>query len=229
MRVLFLENRDSFSWNLIDTLPVAREAITMASVSPAQLVGCESEHSVVARSAFPCATKQSRFLTYTRTENDSDNPPQAAGHQLALSDYDCLIIGPGPTDPIRAGIIDIVNQAARLQLPTLGVCLGYQAIGLAFGAQLVRTEPCHGKRSQITFHRNRMFAGVNGAHTVMRYHSLSLAQIVSPLRVIAQTDDGIPMAIEHESLPIAGLQFHPDSYATDQGRVIVAAFFQGMT
>lgn len=220
MRVLFLENHDSFSWNLIDILPVAREDITMASVKLPHGVGCESDHPVIARSGVFDATKQSRFL--------SGNPPPTVCPQIAPSDYDCLIIGPGPTDPIRAGIIDIVNEAARLHLPTLGICLGYQAIGLAFGAKLVRTEPCHGTRSQVTFHQSRMFPGVNGAHTVMRYHSLSLTDITSPLRVIAHSENGIPMAIEHESLPIAGLQFHPDSYATDRGREMVTAFFQGI-
>jgi anthranilate synthase/aminodeoxychorismate synthase-like glutamine amidotransferase len=226
MRVLFLENHDSFSWNVIDALPVGREEVTIVSGNPKRTE----------------TLRQAQGDDVQRERSQSGNPPQAVGHQtpqavghrtpqaesnqIALSDYDCLVIGPGPTDPIRAGLIQVVNEAARLRLPTLGICLGHQAIGLAFGAKLVRTEPWHGKRSQITFRNSRLFAGMIGPHTVMRYHSLSLAQVASPLRVIATTDNGIPMAVEHESLPIAGLQFHPDSYATERGREMIAAFFE---
>ncbi len=188
MRVLFLENHDSFSWNVIDALPVERHEVVVIS----------------------------------------GNPPQAVGHPFVLDGIDCLIIGPGPTDPHRAGLIDIVQQAAAIKLPTLGVCLGYQAIGLAFGARLIRTHPVHGKRSEIAFSKSRLFPNTLGKHTVMRYHSLSLHDIQSPLKIIAQTSDGIPMAIEHESLPIAGLQFHPDSYATEHGREMLADFFKAI-
>ena len=184
MRVLFLENHDSFSWNVIDALPVERHEITIENL----------------------------------------NPTQPLGHP-SLSEYDCLIIGPGPTDPIRAGLIDIVKQAASLRIPTLGICLGHQAIGLAFGAQLSRTSPVHGKRSEITFSHSRLFPNTIGIQTVMRYHSLSLANVQAPMNIVAITHDGIPMAIEHESLPIAGLQFHPDSYATVRGRELLADFF----
>lgn len=187
MRVLFLENHDSFSWNVIDALPVERNEITIVNL----------------------------------------NPTQALGHST-LGDYDCLVIGPGPTDPIRAGLIDIVKQAATLKMPSLGICLGHQAIGLAFGAQLIRTHPVHGKRSQITFSKSRLFPYTNGTRLVMRYHSLSLADVHKPLRVVATTKDGIPMAIEHESLPLAGLQFHPDSYATDHGRQMLTDFFEAI-
>jgi anthranilate/para-aminobenzoate synthase component II len=121
-----------------------------------------------------------------------------------------------------------VRQAAAIKLPTLGICLGHQAIGLAFGARLIRTHPVHGKRSEIVFSKSRLFPNTFGAHTVMRYHSLSLSEVNSPLRVIAQSAEGIPMALEHESLPIAGLQFHPDSYATEQGRAMLADFFEAI-
>lgn len=187
MRVLFLENHDSFSWNVIDALPVERHEITIENL----------------------------------------NPTQPLGHP-SLSEYDCLIIGPGPTDPIRAGLIDIVKQAASLRIPTLGICLGHQAIGLAFGAQLSRTSPVHGKRSEITFSHSRLFPNTIGIQTVMRYHSLSLANVQAPMNIVAITHDGIPIAIEHESLPIAGLQFHPDSYATVQGLEMLADFFEAI-
>ena len=139
-----------------------------------------------------------------------------------------LVIGPGPTDPIRAGLVDIIKQAAEVKLPTLGICLGYQAIGLAFGAKLVRTHPTHGKRTDIEFSASRLLPSIAGQQTVMRYHSLSLTDIDSPLRVVARTSDGIPMALEHESLSIAGFQFHPDSYGTENGRAMITSFFEGI-
>ncbi|MBK8481705.1 MAG: aminodeoxychorismate/anthranilate synthase component II [Proteobacteria bacterium] len=185
MPLLFVENDDSFSWNLIDLLPFAREAI---SVQPGLAV---------------------------------------AGDPTRLEGMDAVVIGPGPTDPARAGIVGIVAEAARRGLPLLGVCLGHQAIGLAFGARLVRTQPCHGQPHCITFERSRLFPGCSGAHEVMRYHSLALTDLPAPLRVVAATADGIVMALEHERLPIAGLQFHPDSYASPTGRAIVAEFFKG--
>jgi anthranilate synthase/aminodeoxychorismate synthase-like glutamine amidotransferase len=192
MRVLFLENHDSFSWNVIDALPVQRDDVSIISGNPPQAMG---------------------------------HPINVAVSSATLQGFDCLVIGPGPTDPIRAGIVDIVRQAAEIRLPTFGVCLGHQAIGLAFGARLIRTLPMHGKQSSVEFAPSRLFPGISGCHTVMRYHSLSLDEVESPLKVIARTSEGIPMAIEHESLPIAGVQFHPDSYATETGRAMIAAFF----
>ena len=130
MRVLFLENNDSFSWNVIDALPVNRNDITIVSGNPPQAVG----HNLAAFSCHPGrrpGVQQEHVGTYRPS---------------ALDQFDCLIIGPGPTDPIRAGIVEIVRQAAEIKLPTLGICLGHQAIGLAFGARLIRTHPVHGKR-----------------------------------------------------------------------------------
>lgn len=183
MRVLFVENDDSFSWNVIDSLPVARSAVEVrggrdVAVDPRSLVG-----------------------------------------------VDAVVLGSGPTDPVRAGIVRIVQRAAGDGVPLLGVCLGHQALGLAFGARLVRTEPVHGKQDVVRFGPSRLFPGIRGERTVMRYHSLALADVAAPLRVVAANEGEIPMAIEHETLPMAGLQFHPDSYATPEGREMVAAFF----
>lgn len=186
MRLLFLENQDSFTWNVIDALPFERNDICIRSGR------------------------------------------EAASDPSALEGFDAIVIGPGPTDPIRAGIVDIVRAAASARLPLLGICLGHQALGLAFGAKLVPTHPAHGKVSTIIFEPSRLFPGFSGPQTVMRYHSLSLDAVVAPLRVIAKTADGIPMAIEHETLPMAGLQFHPDSYATPRGREMLAVFFQAV-
>jgi anthranilate synthase component II len=136
-----------------------------------------------------------------------------------------LVVGPGPTDPERAGIVALVRAAAARALPTLGICLGHQAIGAVFGARVVRVSPVHGRTSAVRFERSRLFPGIEGELEVMRYHSLALAEVVPPLRILAATADGIPMAIEHEDLPMAGLQFHPDSWATARGREMLRAFF----
>jgi len=111
----------------------------------------------------------------------------------------------------------------------LGVCLGHQAIGLAFGARLVRSEPCHGKRSLVLWRRLAVLSRHRRPIEAMRYHSLSLTDVRPPLRTVAVTQDGIVMAVEHESLPIAGVQFHPDSCGTLRGEEILAAFFRALT
>jgi len=181
MDVLFLENEDSFTWNVVETLPVVRRRVRI----------------VRGRNATPAMLRRAR----------------------------ALVVGPGPTDPIRAGLVRIVQHAAEFRLPTLGICLGHQALGLAFGARLRRVAPMHGKTSIVAFGPSRLFPGFCGDFVAMRYHSLTLEAIGPPLRTVAATPDGTPMAVEHESLPMAGLQFHPDSHGTPRGRELVAAFF----
>lgn len=154
---------------------------------------------------------------------------RAADCRAALVGVDAVVVGPGPTDPVRAGLVDLVRLIAQRGLPLLGICLGHQAIGLAFGARLERVLPMHGKTSTVTFERSRLFGAFSGPHDVMRYHSLALADVRPPLRVIAATTEGVPMAVEHEHLPVAGLQFHPDSYATPRGAEMLAAFFEAAT
>lgn len=181
MRILFVENHDSFSWNVIELLPVPREDVRLVSGATALRL---------------------------------------------LDGADALVIGPGPMDPPRAGLIDLVQVAAERRLPTLGVCLGHQALGLAFGARLEQTTPAHGKRAVISFEGSRLFPSVAGRLDVMRYHSLSLVEVPPPLRVVARLQDGTVMAIEHDSLPMAGVQFHPDSWGTPRGRAVIEAFFR---
>jgi anthranilate synthase component 2 len=184
MQALFVENDDSFSWNVVDALPFPRDEIRM--------------------------------------ERGSDR----AGVGRALKEADVVIIGPGPTDPVRAGLVELVRATAEAGLPLLGICLGHQAIGMAFGTNLVRTTPCHGKQSLVTMQGSRFFP--DEELQAMRYHSLALANVVTPLRSTATTSDGVVMAIEHDTLPIAGFQFHPDSFGTPRGRVLLAAFFRAV-
>jgi anthranilate/para-aminobenzoate synthase component II len=131
-------------------------------------------------------------------------------------------------DPVRAGLLDVVHAAARQCVPTLGVCLGHQALGLAFGAHLLKVKPAHGKQSVVTFGLSRLFPGITGPHTVMRYHSLALVDVAAPLHVVATTADGLVMAMEHAQLPMASFQFHPDSHGTPHGTRMVHAFFQAL-
>jgi anthranilate synthase/aminodeoxychorismate synthase-like glutamine amidotransferase len=186
MRVLFLENDDSFSWNVIDALPVDRGDVV---VRPGREVALDL---------------------------------------AALDGADVVVIGPGPTDPARAGLVGVVGEAERRGTPLLGICLGFQAIGLAHGARLVRVPPVHGRAATVGFAPGRTLPGIAGPFRVMRYHSLALADVPPPLRVLATSEDGLPMAIEHATLPVAGFQFHPDSFGTPRGRELVAAFFEGL-
>ena len=187
VRVLFVENHDSFSLNVVESLPVDRNDVL---VRPGR---------------------------------------EVARDLRSLDGADVVVLGPGPTDPVRAGIVGVVQAAAHRGLPLLGICLGHQALGLAFGAELVRVPPVHGKQSAITFFGSRLFPSFVGCHIMMRYHSLALAGIKAPLHITAQTDDGIAMAVEHETLPMAGLQFHPDSFASPRGRELIADFFGALT
>jgi len=124
--------------------------------------------------------------------------------------------------------VEIVREAAARRLPTLGICLGHQAIGMAFGARLVRTPPVHGKTAAIQLVASRWLPGCAGSWTVMRYHSLAVDQVRAPLRVTSVAPDGVVMSLEHEELPMVGLQFHPDSYASEHGPKLLAAFFEGV-
>lgn len=166
-------------------------------------------------------------LPFDRSQLSLHRVRERAVSARDLQGVDALLIGPGPMDPVRAGLVDIVHHAAARRLPTLGVCLGHQAIGLAFGATLVRTAPVHGKTATFDLAASRWLPGVSGAQTMMRYHSLALTDVRAPLRVLASTSDGVVMAVEHATLPILGVQFHPDSYASRNGPELIAAFFQG--
>ncbi len=180
--IVFVENDDSFSWNVIDSLPFDRDAVAVIQGGDAVPTGAVA-----------------------------------------------IVIGPGPLDPLRSPhLVDTVRWAASHRIPLLGVCLGHQAIGVAFGGRLVRTEPVHGKRSSVRFAPSRLFPGIEGEVEVMRYHSLVVQELGDPLRVVAATVKGLCMAIEHATLPIAGVQFHPDSFGTPRGREILHAFFRAV-
>jgi anthranilate synthase component 2 len=142
---------------------------------------------------------------------------------------DLLVISPGPCSPAEAGIsVEAIRHFAG-KLPILGVCLGHQAIGAAFGGKVVRAQQLmHGKTSLITTTRQGVFAGLPEQFTVNRYHSLAIERISCPdvLASTAWTDDGEIMGVRHTELPIQGVQFHPESILTEHGHAMLKNFLE---
>jgi anthranilate synthase component 2 len=142
--------------------------------------------------------------------------------------YDGIVIGPGPGRPADAGrTLGIVREAARTRRPLFGVCLGLQAIGEAFGGEVVHAPSLmHGKTSTITHDGKGVFAGLPGAFSATRYHSLCVSHDRFPgeLHANAASDDGVIQALHHRDLPIYGVQFHPESILTSEGPAIAANF-----
>ena len=144
-----------------------------------------------------------------------------------------IVISPGPCDPDRAGIcLELVAAASAVSLPVLGVCLGHQAIAQAFGARIVRAEKImHGKVSHIEHDGTGLFKGLPNPLDATRYHSLCAAQATLPdcLIVNATSEDGAIMGIRHRSLPLHGVQFHPESIETPRGHDLLRNFLDLVT
>jgi anthranilate synthase component 2 len=140
-----------------------------------------------------------------------------------------LLLSPGPCTPNEAGICLPLLRGAPQDLPILGVCLGHQAIGQAYGGDVVRAKALmHGKTSAIRHTGTGVFKGLPDPFTATRYHSLSVAKDTLPaeLEVIAWTDDGEIMGFQHKARPIHGVQFHPESIATEGGHQLLANFLE---
>ncbi|MGO2957541.1 MAG: anthranilate synthase component II [Acetobacter sp.] len=154
--------------------------------------------------------------------NDSMTVEEA----LALAP-DAIVLSPGPCSPNEAGICcDLIKQAAGL-IPIFGVCLGHQAIGQVFGANVVRAPtPMHGKISPVFHNGADVFKGLPNPFKATRYHSLTLApdSIPDTLEVTAWTEDGVIMGVRHKEYPISGVQFHPESIASEYGHDILRNF-----
>ena len=147
--------------------------------------------------------------------------------RLAAGALDRLMISPGPCSPAEAGISVAAIQHFAGQLPILGVCLGHQSIGAAFGGKIVRAqELMHGKSSVITTTQEGVFAGLPEQFTVNRYHSLAIERATCPssLKVTAWTDDGEIMGVRHTELDIEGVQFHPESILTEHCHAMLKNF-----
>jgi para-aminobenzoate synthetase component 2 len=186
MRVLVVDNYDSFVYNLVQYL--------------AQL-GVDS-----------------RVL-----RNDA---PELAEPAAVLADVDGVLVSPGPSTPDRAGhSIDVIRACAAIGKPVLGVCLGHQAIGAAWGAVVERApELLHGKTSEVRHSGVGVLAGLPDPFTATRYHSLTVrpASIPAEFEVTGWTETGVVMAMRHRELPVEGVQFHPESVLTDSGHRMLA-------
>jgi para-aminobenzoate synthetase component II len=182
MRILVIDNYDSFVYNLVHYL--------------AQL-GAEP----------------------TVRRNDEMAPTDLDG-------FDGVLTSPGPSTPESAGVsVPVVAECAERRLPLFGVCLGHQAIAVAFGATVTRAgELLHGKTSEVHHKGEGVLAGLPDPFTATRYHSLAVVEQTLPaeLEVTARTASGVVMAMRHTSLPIEGVQFHPESVLTESGHVMLA-------
>jgi anthranilate synthase component 2 len=146
--------------------------------------------------------------------------------EVIESEPDAIVLSPGPCTPNEAGIcLDLIATAAR-SIPILGVCLGHQAIGQAFGGKVVRAAPVHGKLSEVRHSCTGVFRGINGPFQATRYHSLVVDRKSMPreLTVTAETADGLVMGLMHDSLPVHGVQFHPESIASEHGHLLLKNF-----
>ena len=146
---------------------------------------------------------------------------------IAARQPDRLVVSPGPCSPAEAGISVAAIRHFAGQLPILGVCLGHQSIGAAFGGTIVRAQQLmHGKTSVITTTQEGVFAGLPAQFTVNRYHSLAIEPASCPavLAVTARTDDGEIMGVRHRELAIEGVQFHPESILTEHGHALLKNF-----
>jgi anthranilate synthase component 2 len=145
---------------------------------------------------------------------------------VIASQPEAIVLSPGPCTPNEAGIcLELIRQAAST-IPILGVCLGHQAIGQAFGGKVVRAAPQHGKVFNIRHNGSGVFRGINGPLKATRYHSLVVERDSVPkaLAINAETDDRLVMGLTHASLPVHGVQFHPESIASEHGHLMLQNF-----
>ncbi|MBL0121262.1 MAG: aminodeoxychorismate/anthranilate synthase component II [Betaproteobacteria bacterium] len=152
--------------------------------------------------------------------------------EITLADIEKLapqriVISPGPCSPIQAGISVPAIEKFAGKMPILGVCLGHQAIGQAFGGRIIHAKTLmHGKTSQMTHTGKGVFDGLPSPYRITRYHSLVIERETSPdcLEITAWTDDGEIMGVRHKTMPVEGVQFHPESIMTEHGHALLKNF-----
>ena len=186
MRVLVIDNYDSFTYNLV------------------------------------------QFLGELGAEIEVVRNDRATVEELLIRGYDRVIVSPGPCTPNEAGIsLEAVRRFPRAKIPTLGVCLGHQALVQAWGGQVVVGEPVHGKTIKVEHDSRTIFKGLRRPLEVGRYHSL-VADPALPGCLERSAHGGeVVMAVRHRELPAEGVQFHPESVLTEQGRELLSNFLQG--
>lgn len=141
--------------------------------------------------------------------------------------YDGFLISPGPGRPEDAGIsVELARGCIETRRPLLGVCLGHQAIALACGQSVTRVPPMHGKIAQIQHDQSGLFERLPSPFAATRYHSLAIGEVMPPLIANAWSDDGVVMAMRHEYAPVHGVQFHPESIASEHGHALLGAFIE---
>jgi anthranilate synthase component 2 len=152
---------------------------------------------------------------------------QISAAEVLSARPDAIVLSPGPCTPKDAGVCLDLIKAANGEAPIFGVCLGHQAIGDAYGGDVVRApEPLHGKLSQINHQGETIFHGINGPFNATRYHSLIVKRDTMPgdLKITAETGDGLVMAVSHRTHPVHGVQFHPESILSEHGHLILRNF-----
>jgi anthranilate synthase component 2 len=187
MRILLIDNYDSFTWNLV------------------HLIGAQNVHVDVVR-------------------NDAISIAE-----IQQQRPDALVLSPGPCTPNEAGICLETVRALGAHVPIFGVCLGLQTIGQAYGGKVIRApQPMHGKVTTISHNGRGLFKGINGAFEAARYHSLVIERTSCPpeLDILGETPDGLIMAAQHRTHPVYGVQFHPESIASEHGATIMRNFIE---
>ncbi len=183
MRVLVIDNYDSFTYNLVQYLGELGAQLTVV-------------------------------------RND-----RASVEELLSDAPDRVVVSPGPCTPDSAGItLEVVRRFPEAGIPTLGVCLGHQAMAQAFGGAVVRHVPVHGKTGVIEHDGRTIYRGLSSPLTVGRYHSLIVAPEVPDCLEVSARGEGVVMGIRHRELPAEGVQFHPESVLTDEGMALLANF-----
>ena len=190
MRILVIDNYDSFTYNLVQYLGELE-------TPPHEIEVVRNDHCTVA--------------------------------DLLVRGYDRVIVSPGPCTPNEAGIsLEAVKRFPQARIPTLGVCLGHQALVQAWGGSVIRHEPVHGKTSRIAHDGRTIFSGLPQELEVGRYHSLIAGPDLPEVFEISATGDGVVMAVRHRELPAEGVQFHPESVLTDHGKEMLRSFVEGV-
>ncbi|MCI9888455.1 aminodeoxychorismate/anthranilate synthase component II [Micrococcales bacterium 31B] len=162
----------------------------------------------------------------------NDEVPRDGAGVPDLAGYDGVLLSPGPGNPAEAGAsLDVIRACAASATPMLGVCLGHQALGEAFGATVTHAEHLmHGKTSLVQHANAGVFAGLNAPFTATRYHSLAVVRSTVPAELVitAETADGVVMGLQHATLPLHGVQFHPESVKTEGGHRLLANWLEGI-
>ena len=172
-----------------------------------------------------------QYLGELGAELDVVRNDQAAVDELLARAPDRVVVSPGPCTPNEAGIsLEVVRRFPQAGIPTLGVCLGHQALAQAFGGTVIRHEPVHGKTTTVEHDGRTIFAGLDSPLTVGRYHSLVVDDRDLPdCFEVAATGGGVIMALRHRELPAEGVQFHPESVLTDTGMRMLENFLAPAT